>query len=129
MENLFHSDYSGEIKIGDFGLSIAQKDILNVCMAGTKGFIAPELEMENPVRGYCNDVFSVAISFLKLLTGEEDTSFDKIENLLETKIENDKIRHILRRGLDQDYKERATASELLELIDESYQEFSKANFK
>jgi len=84
-------------------------DIHKVDVAGTKGYMAPELEMDSPIRGNHNDIYSVAISFFRLLIGDKDTPQAEIENLLESKIENDKIREILSRGLEQDHTKRADA--------------------
>ena len=92
--------------------------------------MAPELKLNPPEgRGPKNDVYSVAISFIRLLTGDKDTPQDEIEKLLEEKIENAKIRNILKRGLDKDFNTRASAQELLDLIDESYQTLDSSNYQ
>ena len=109
LENIFHNVLTGEVKIGDFGFAILLKDVHEVCVAGTEGYMAPELKMNPPERGAFNDVYSVAISFIRLLTGDKDTPQEEVEKLLNDKIENEKIRNILRRGLDKDYNTRATA--------------------
>ena len=120
LENIFHNVLTGEVKIGDFGFAILLKDVYSVEVAGTEGYMAPELKMDPPERGTFNDIYSVTISFIRLLTGDNDTPQEDIEKLLNEKIENEKIRNILRRGIDKDNKTRATAQELLDLIEESY---------
>ena len=74
LENIFHNVLTGEVKIGDFGFAIPIKDVYDVKVAGTEGYIPPELKMVPPEgRGPKNDVYSVAISFIRLLTGDKDT--------------------------------------------------------
>ena len=73
LDNLLHNVLTGEIKIADLGFTIPIKDVHKVPIAGTEGYKAPELNLKPPVREPCNDIYSLAISFLRLLTGDNDT--------------------------------------------------------
>jgi len=64
---MLHNELTGVIKVADLGFTIPLKDIHTVGIAGTEGYMAPELKMQPPVRHTCNDIFSTSMSFLRLL--------------------------------------------------------------
>jgi len=72
---MLHNVLTGVIKVADLGFTILLKDVNNVGIAGTKGYMAPELNMDPPIRGPWNDIFSTCMSFLRLLT--DDTDFNE----------------------------------------------------
>jgi serine/threonine protein kinase len=82
LENLFTNNLSAQIKLGDFGFAQFIKDFGKTDIANTEGYSAPELKQG--IRGAHNDIYSLAVTFIKLLTGDNGDSeiaLKKVKNL------------------------------------------------
>ena len=73
LENIFENNLTGEIKLADLGFAVFEDDIYKKKHFGTEGYIAPEIE-EKGIRGPTNDIWSLAVSFIKLMTGDNDSN-------------------------------------------------------
>lgn len=67
-DNIFVNSNSGDIKIGDLGLSTTMKDSYTSSVLGTPEFMAPELYEEH--YGTEVDIYAFGMAVLEMLTQE-----------------------------------------------------------
>ena len=93
-ENIFINGNTGEIKIGDLGLSFKYKRLNNNSVVGTPEFMAPELfdgDYDNKI-----DIYAIGLTMLEIYTNK--TPYDECENIV--KICKNKINNYFPKILD-----------------------------
>jgi len=72
-ENVCYNPITQDIKILDFGLSLADEDITTMNWIGSPLYMAPEVHAKKPYNRFKADIWSLGVSFCEILTG--DTPF------------------------------------------------------
>ena len=124
-ENIFINKNTGEVKIGDLGLSIILKDTEYAeQFCGTIEYCSPEVYKKK--YGVKSDIYSFGMSMIEMITGEKPYSeckgqivvvFNKVKNKILpecfSKIKNEKVIEFIKKCLKPE-EERPSAEELLE---------------
>lgn len=122
--NLIHRDIKpsnilldGHIpKIGDFGLSRFLDDTQSSQLAGTINYMSPEA-LEGR-RGPDNDVWSVAVMLLELLSGVFPETRLNIQTTLKNLAVAEPLKRVLQKALDSNFDRRVkTANELANILE------------
>ena len=123
-ENIFINKNTGEVKIGDLGLSIILKDTEYADQfCGTIEYCSPEVYQKK--YGVKSDIYSFGISMMEMITGEKPYSeckgqimvvCNKVKNRILPecfkKIKNEKVKEFINKCLKPE-EERPSADELL----------------
>jgi WNK lysine deficient protein kinase len=67
-ENIFINSNSGEIRIGDLGLSTPMEKTYTASVLGTPEFMAPEFYDENVHYGTSVDIYAFGMCLLEMIT-------------------------------------------------------------
>ena len=124
-ENIFINKNTGEVKIGDLGLSIILKDTEYAeQFCGTIEYCSPEVYQKK--YGVKSDIYSFGMSMIEMITGEKPYSeckgqilvvCNKVKNKILpncfSKIKNKKVIEFINKCLKPE-EERPSASELLQ---------------
>jgi len=130
-ENVCYNPITQDIKILDFGLSLADEDITTMNWIGSPLYMAPEVHAKKPYDRFKADIWSLGVSFYEIVTG--DTPFadcldlDDLTNRLFTEdqdpipvpssnVTSPWISCILKRMLNRDPKERISLQMVMDLI-------------
>ena len=124
-ENIFINKNTGEVKIGDLGLSIILKDTEYAeQFCGTIEYCSPEVYQKK--YGVKSDIYSFGMSIIEMITGEKPYSeckgqilvvCNKVKNKILPeclkKIKNEKVLEFIKKCLKPE-EERPSADELLQ---------------
>lgn len=126
--NIFLGD--GEVKLGDFGIAVREKDIENgndIAVKGTHGFSAPEIfKAEPPTRA--SDIFSLGVAtYVSMTNGlpwpkgtkPYEDNLPPAESLLLRRRTTPVIRSMINACLEKDPLNRPTAIEFMSIVDEN----------
>ena len=119
--NIFINGHKGEVKIGDFGLSIASRMANSVI--GTPEFMAPEIYQENYTMAV--DIWSFGMCVMQMISG--DRPYVECENVAQIfrkvtsgilpsnvhNIADPQLREVILSCIELDHTKRPTADELL----------------
>lgn len=87
-ENVCYNPRTHEIKILDFGLSLAEEEssIKQGCPLGSPLYMAPEAYEQKPYDRFKADIWSMGVSFFEILTGDtpfaDCNNWDELKNFL-----------------------------------------------
>jgi len=136
-ENVCYNPITQDIKILDFGLSLADEDITTMNWIGSPLYMAPEVHAKKPYDRFKADIWSLGVSFYEIVTG--DTPFadcldldDLTKRLFSAAPDDDTIddpipvpsnqdtspwiSFLLKRMLNRDPKERISLPMVMDLI-------------
>lgn len=71
-------DSNFNLKLADFGFSTSQSESCE--MRGTPGYMAPEIEMNQPYSGMCADLFSAGVILFVMRTGHPPFASSKADD-------------------------------------------------
>lgn len=123
-DNIFVTGTSGVVKIGDLGLATIKRHGVAKSVIGTPEFMAPEMYDENYSEPA--DVYAFGMCLLEMVTNEypyeECANPTQIYRLVVKgtlpkafeKVEDERIKHIIKSCIEFDPTARATVSELLD---------------